>query len=854
MKKIYLLLRELPSLLLVIIALASCTIIDNDLRDLPDTPGYKEIVHEETDEYKAEYQYQPWTVVVDQTFESYISHMDNNGYVLYLHDYIPKNLLPEVDEVLAARPSEKLQWGLSHKVLSVKHEGSYYAIDLGSAKLDEVFKHLVYEQESEYELNLDGLVEAISDSTRSFEWTRVGEDDSATRADDDPNDPKYYYESDSKQYTFDIINIIKRVVEAKTLKAPWVTALMGTEFVTRNLTGIDGTVHSVKASAISSGGSGSGKVYINGLIQLIGKIKPILKTKNYINLEKDQIDIWCEVGADIEIILNLAAKLGFNLDIWSLAELPQPQPKLIGAPIGLPLWFEVVFGLDWNTEFEGSLGYTWKKTFSTKLGLKYGVDGDDGVYCTTNNPSATLHSNDKWMEEYNNSLSLSTGLYFSIAPTLTFGIPNTGVPKELKKEAEELLKEIGLKSPRLYLQYKPSIGGKLSLKTAWEKATSGAYSSGDKILHVGVPVRFTDLNLVLELTKVLSFDWNIGNSIAKAISNKTSIDLTKDFEIWGKDYRFYPSVDNLSIVCTNPTKSSETPNFDISFDINDLGTQITDFKTAKPILRIYEDGVSGARAVKTFDDFDFLKKSDKGRHFTRKLNSSSIKRDVPYRAEIEFVEPNIYGGLSRLYTKSLNFSTQSPSACIAGDTITYQAGYFKQITPDKTMGIGKPRYSDWTFRTGVQLIAYKDIDELGFYVNKKKYRVEGKPASPSVFVIWSLKKQKEARNISITPYAKVDGIEYLWPKPYNIELNYSKRWQWNDPNFGGEGKAYRGYMGEYYLFGYDYEEDFKSSSDLTLKDTFKAKRRYNPQTGDDGATYYEIEITDDTFDDEDASE
>ena len=112
-------------------------------------------------------------------------------------------------------------------------------------------------------------------------------------------------------------------------------------------------------------------------------------------------------------------------------------------------------------------------------------------------------------------------------------------------------------------------------------------------------------------------------------------------------------------------------------------------------------------------------------------------------------------------------------------------------------------------------------------------------------MIWSLNKQKEARNISITPYAKVDGIEYLWPKPYNIELNYSKRWQWNDPNFGGEGKAYRGYMGEFYLFGYDYEENFKSSSDLTLKDTFKAKRRYNPQ----GVAVYEIEITDDAFDD-----
>ncbi|MBQ8711348.1 MAG: hypothetical protein IJ551_00765 [Prevotella sp.] len=848
MKKPYRLLPNLLPIVLVCTALASCTIIDNDLRDLPDIPGYKEIVHEETDEYTADYQYQPWTKIVDETFENYISHMDNASYVLYLYDYIPKDLLPEVDEVLAAKPSEKLQWGLSHKVLSVKHEGSYYVVDLGSAQLDEVFKHFEYSQEAEYELNLDGLVEAVSDTTRSFAWTRIGEGNSATRAEDDPNDPKYYYVSDSKQLSFDVINIIEKVLTAKKLHEPWMISLVGTEFLTRNLTGIDGTVHSVKASATTSGGSG--EVYINGLIQLIGKIKPILKTKNYINLDEDKVDIWCESGAELELVLNLAAKLGFDLDIWSLAELPQPAPILIGAPIGLPLWFEVVFGLKWTTEFEGSLAYTWKKTFSTTLGFRNGVGGKNGPYCTTNNPNATLKSNDSWTEEYSNSISLTTGLYFSIAPTLTFGIPNNGVPAQLKQQAEEMLEQLGLKEPKLYLQYKPSIGGEISIKKSWEKESASSYTSGDLLLHIGVPVKFTDLSLVFQLTKHLSFDWNIGNAIAEAISKNTKYDLSKPFEIWGKDYRFYPSVDNLSIVCTNPTMSSETPKFELSFDINDLGTQVSDIRTAKPILRIYQDGVSGSSPLKTFDDFGYLTKADKGKHYERTLNSSSIKRDVTYRAEIEFVKPNMYGGHDRLYSKSQSFSSQSPSACIGGDTITYQAGHFKQINPSKTNGIGTARYYDWKFRTAVQMIGYKDIDELGFYVGKKKYRIDGKPASPSAFVIWNLNKQRKARSFSIRPYVKVGELEYLWSKPYDMELDYTKRWHWNDPNFGGD-RAYKGSpYGEFYVFGYDHEESLKSNTDLKLKDTFKSRQQNASQMEEDDSTpVYEIELDDDAFDD-----
>ena len=59
--------------LLTTLLLTSCTLVDNDLRDLPDTPGFKEIVTVDTEEYHLEYKYNKEVRVLDKVFLSYIT-------------------------------------------------------------------------------------------------------------------------------------------------------------------------------------------------------------------------------------------------------------------------------------------------------------------------------------------------------------------------------------------------------------------------------------------------------------------------------------------------------------------------------------------------------------------------------------------------------------------------------------------------------------------------------------------------------------------------------------------------------------------------------------------------------------
>jgi hypothetical protein len=841
------LLRVFTTILLTMLTMSACTLMDNDLRDLPDDVlGYKEIVHEETDEYTADYQYQPWTKILDERYMPYIHSIDFENYTLYFYDFIPDDMLPREGDCLAAKPCEKIKWGLSHKVLSVRREGYYYAVDMVSAKLDEVFKHLVYNQEAEYVLEPEGGSVSKNDSTRSLAWTRMTEP--ITRADEpkDPNDPTYLWElSKPAPITFDLVPTLINTVAALALKKDnfdaetfkQLVGLNASAFIATNLPGV-GTVHDVH---IDVNNGKSWHIKIDAEVQLEVKVTPILKTKNFIDIDNDRIDIWAEVGGIIEITTGIGGTLTLNLDLWKLLGLPQPKPVLVGAPIGVPLWFETVYGLDLNASFAGSFNYKYKKEFSSTVGFKYGVDGDNGPWAKKNDPKGTFHKNGLWPYQYNRELAFNAGLTFSIAPTITLGVPKNADEVQWMEEAKKMLND--LKMPRLYLQYKPSIGIEYSLKTISDQITHG-----DVVHGLYLPLKFADLNLVLDVTDHLSFDWNIGKAIAEAFGGKTELKIPLG------EWRWYPSVDNLCVACLNPTQTGKTPEFQVDFDINDLGLQVDGTHTARPVLSIIPEGTSSTSALVKYDDFGFLSLSSKGKHFSKIIKSDKLKRDVSYQAMIEFVEPKEDGSYGSLYYKTYSFSSLSPSACIAGDTITYQAGHFKQITPDKDMGIGKPRYSDWTFRTLVQLMGYKDIDELGFYVGKKKYRVEGKPASPSVLVIWNLKKQKEARKFSIRPYVKVGEVENIWPSPYNMELNFGKRYQWNDPNFGGN-KPYKGSpYGEFYVFGYDHEGDFKSDNDMTLTDSFKSRRKYDPQTEDEGVAIYEIEITDDAFDDSDSSD
>ena len=199
--------RFVLSSLMLSAMVTACTLMDNDLRDLPDNPAYREIVHEEGEGYTADYQYQPWTILVDDRYENYIADMDYVNSVLFLYDYIPEDLLPKEGNTVAAKPSEKLEWGLSHKVHKVLRDGSVYAVIMQRAELLDIFKYIEYNQEDSFQISKNNTLAEVDTTQNEYVLTRAGRRATKKIPYDNPNDP--YWTEENKDYGTITIDLIK---------------------------------------------------------------------------------------------------------------------------------------------------------------------------------------------------------------------------------------------------------------------------------------------------------------------------------------------------------------------------------------------------------------------------------------------------------------------------------------------------------------------------------------------------------------------------------------------------------------------------------------------------------------------
>ena len=96
---------------------------------------------EQTDNYTVTYQYQDGVVVLPEQAQTYISKIEADT-ILYFKEDTPDKYLPEEGDILSARSSEHLPYGLGCKVLSVDGKGEGYKVITTSAALDEIFAEL----------------------------------------------------------------------------------------------------------------------------------------------------------------------------------------------------------------------------------------------------------------------------------------------------------------------------------------------------------------------------------------------------------------------------------------------------------------------------------------------------------------------------------------------------------------------------------------------------------------------------------------------------------------------------------------------------------------------------------------
>ena len=440
--------------------LTACTLMDNDLRGLPETPGFKEVVHVENDEGTIDYQYNPNTKVLDESYLGYIASMDYDNKTLYLYDYIPEDLRPEVGDVLAAVRSEKLEWGLSHNVRAVKKEGNLYAVAIEKATLDEVFKTLKVDCETNFVLDYpEEDEESGAASTRSETrsgWRKVGRFEAnmmRTRADDeideaaknDPNHSKWQHGGSFQPISIDIL---------KKLMGLGLKGLIFDSAI-ESLTGVDTSVHTISGSASTGNGEGALSAQFDLTAQLKATITPIVKVRNYIYItdEEKKFDVFLNIGANFELKTLLAGSFALKFDLWKYFDLPNlPPVSLAAAVAGLPLYYSSEFSLVLDTTFSGSMGYTWTKDFDMTIGACYNIPGkENGVYSEKYNPDLQRHEEAGWTMESENSLSFSAGLTFSVAPNLYFGAPS--------------------EAPRLGLKYAPSVGLRFKIGATSDKTT-----------------------------------------------------------------------------------------------------------------------------------------------------------------------------------------------------------------------------------------------------------------------------------------------------------------------------------------------------------------------------------------------
>lgn len=770
---------------------SACTLMDNDLRGLPDTPGFKEMVHIENEEGSIDYQYNPNTKVLDRSFLTFISSMDYANRTLYLYDFIPDDLLPEEGDVLAAEKSEKLEWGLSHNVRGVRREGNLYAVSVEQATLDEVFKHLVVDCETYFALSSGEPTSDISEETEPTDtaltrsWVKVGKEEweaIETRAENSredeaaKNDPEHAKWQHSGNLGTQKINVLG------LLLGKHVTGLgiVASQIIPGGWT--------LSGSYTPKGGESALSYNFDANAKIEARITPVVKVRNFINIDEKKFDVYLKLGGKFELEMAFAGSIYLKFDMWKFFGLPSLPPVQLGAALaGLPLFYETGFSLVFDATLSGSYSRTWEKDFAITVGARYNIPNEEnGVYATKENPDAKSIVDEEWNVESEYEFKFSVGLTFSIVPELYFGSP--------------------VEAPRLGLRYSPSIGLRFDIGRTSDKTTVG-----ESTMKLYVPVRFADIYAYFKFWKSLEFSYNIGDAIVKAIGGK---DANAEVVLWEKIWHLYPSIDDLALVCTNFLDKSSTPKFKLDFDVKNMGVNATKEMNLRPVVEILDEG---GNVLLKKNNFEFCNKYSAVKHFTWSFENPKIQHDKKYTARIYWTRTGLYGE-NRLYYKKQDFTTYTPSFYIVVHDISAQRVKYSELTKDSYKnGVAAYPYTpnkqkckgyQYDFSTMVRINNYNKISSWGFYVGSNKsstFTIKEPPISSGAYIYFTSSKKKWSKKSDKTyklwTWTKSGEALTVWPEPYTMKLSYDE--SRNEKDYSGK-KDKEGHDIPYIMDVWDY--------------------------------------------------
>lgn len=751
--------------------LLSCTLVDNDLRDLPDIPGFKDIVYDEDENIKVEYQFNEDVHYLNNDFQNYIASIDYANGKLYLYGFIPKDELLEKGELIFAQGSDKLEYGLGERVTDIRRVGDYYEVSIERAPLKDIYKHLV----------IDGEFDSSGDIQEDTIWT--DESGNITRADginhrkryDDAGEWKYLNLSQLIAGNYmDYAKVPSTVFAAEANVAFDALTSNSTTITLRKLGSLKG-----KKEAIE------GTINLNGGFYI--RWRPISKTYININTEQDIADIKTSLGIEVEKAISLKGYGEITIHLKRLLPETLSDKLKIKLPLYKPINLYLIIDpdIDFSFGIEGEICKIMKKSFWIEAGSSKGVKGkkEEGYVEKKQSEFEQIDLFDEDKEAYKSNtqgkLSGYVSLYGVLIVQVCIGDPD--------------------RPPVVGIELKGKIGPKLT----YTRLSSDPYNDGiDLGIHSEITGKF-----FLNLTKYLTWDWNFVQTLKekfKGTEKKFDGEEKSDETVVEKDWplgkiRAYPSLDNVGVECLNPNIANTDPKFVLSYDVLEFGSSGNGREITYPTFRLFNADDPKDALWDTEDNMfpggsyviiDRKKVRDEdGMHFTINLDKIAeekkfkFQRDKFYELEIEMkrqLEYPIWGGGPEppytLYKKRYKFSSTSPTAVIDDYEITYMCAWGKLLKSDyftNTVNVSPPYLFDWTFRTAVSLNGFKDIRIWGFYVNNKKYDVNTPPASNTATAIWHIKNIKQSdATLKIRPYAiSKDNIIGYGPE-YVVKLNY----------------------------------------------------------------------------------
>lgn len=747
--------------LLVTLLFVSCTIIDNDLRDLPDEPGFKEIVYDEGDNFKIEYQFNEDVHYLNSAFQEYVSNVDYVNNRFYLHSYIPESLLPKENDLIFSPGTEVFEYGIQNRVTNIRKCGDYYEINYTHAALKEIYKHFEFESNFNYNLN-----EKTDSNKQNQHLTRAG----TVEVD------KKFDESGEWHY-FNLLPLLGGDVKVVTNPdAKEMEEVFSIESQDKfDFLGSHST--SVTLKGTGKKGALEGSATINGFYY--ARWRPVAEGYTRISTSKDYADICGSYGIEIEFISGIEGSANFTIHLLRL--IPGLDKLLfrkipIYAPVNL--YFTIRPDLDVEFVFSGSYRKKVSKKIMFNLGACKGIKGKkDDVYVNFPDTSPKITS----FTETSSSRSLSVGFYGVLTTTIGFGNPGD--------------------SPYTGIEVKGKVGPKFEVKSA-PADSDDAYNNG---LSIGGHLEIS-AKAFLDLTEYLTWNWDFLDTLMDAFKNKGTTKKQTDQEghvVFAYDFlkttfRDYPSIDQPSITAYNSSKILE---FEFSFAVRDKGIATTKEMIIYPILNIYPSGsdkpileeIPMTNNGDPIGYVNFFYKEDN--LFKKKFSDNNLKPDVWYDAEVEMrlqILPfeslkNIYNNrmyYMPIYKKRYKFTAASPTGYIQN---VFLSGQYKTYTYKDSQE--KTKYYTFLYKIDTFIKNHKDVKRWGLVVNGKEYPIEETIQGSEPTIALGINKCQIPRKITLNMYVVDKQDNKFYGPPYKQTVDFNEAHDKNkDERNNGEGQ------------------------------------------------------------------